>query len=143
MAHATRTLRCALGCLATLVVAGAAAPASAAGAVGSVEDGSSNAVVRVEVIDRDAGTRTRSTRAVAWSQTATMNVALAGHHHDLSITPYAAASGVTVEFNHARDGEVLADDVHLEGRDRRFVIDDAHTTVVVTIVAVKTTVAAE
>jgi hypothetical protein len=100
-------------------------------------------VVRVEVIDHDAGTRTRSTRAVAWSQTATMSVALAGHHHDLSITPYTAASGVAVEFNHARDGEVLADDVHLEGRDRRFVIDDAHTTVVVTIVAVKTTVAAE
>lgn len=142
MAHATRPLRCVLGCLVTLLAAGAAVPASAAGTA-ATEDRSSNAVVRVEVIDHDAGTRTRSTRAVAWSQTATMNVALAGHHHDLSITPYTAASGVSVEFNHARDGEVLADDVHLEARDRRFVIDDAHTTVVVTIVAVKTTVVAE
>jgi hypothetical protein len=140
MAPATRPLRCVLGCLVTLATAGAAVPASAAGGVGTP---GGNAVVRVEVIDHDAGTRTRSTRAVAWSQTATMNVALAGHHHDLSITPYTAASGVSVEFNHARDGEVLADDLHLEGRDRRFVIDDAHTTVVVTIVAVKTTVAAE
>lgn len=140
MAHATRTLRCVLGCFVSVVAAGAAIPAAASAGTTS-SDG--NAVVRVEVIDHDAGTRTRTTRAVAWSQTATMNLALAGHTHDLAITPYTAASGFSVELNHARDGEVLADDVHLEGRDRRFVIDDAHTTVVVTIVPVKTTVEAQ
>lgn len=133
MTHSNRTL------LASLLIAAAFAGT----APGEVEAASStNALVRVEVIDHDAGTRMRSSTAVAWSQTAALNLELAGHAHALSITPHVAAGGVMLDFDHSRDGVVVADDLHLDAAPRRFVIENPDTTVVVTVVAVKTTVQA-
>ncbi len=131
MANPTRSLMSLV--LLAAVIAGVAAPSAATA-------GGSNALVRVEVIDHDAGTRVRSSTAVAWSQTATVSVELSGHAHTLAITPHAAAGGPTADFDHTRDGIVVADDLRLDGSGRRFVIDNASTTVVVTIVSVKTSV---
>lgn len=134
---ALATLLLAAGAFASPVVATAAVTPDASADATS----SSNALVRVEVIDHDAGTRTRSSTAVAWSQTAAMNLELSGHAHALSITPHSVGSRISVDFDHSRDGVVVADDLHLGG-DRRFVIDNANTTVVVTVIAIKTSVQA-
>lgn len=134
MTTTTRTLLASL--LAAAVFAGVGAPGEVEAAA------SSNALVRVEVIDHDAGSRTRSSTAVAWSQTAAVNVELAGHAHALSITPHVAAGGVVLDFDHRRDGVVVAEDLRLDAAPRRFVIENPQTTVVVTVVAVKTTVQA-
>jgi hypothetical protein len=130
----TRTLLASL--LTAAVFAGVAAPQEVEGA------SSSNALVRVEVTDNDAGTKARKQTAVAWSSTAAMKIELGGHAHALSITPHSVAGGVTLDFDHSRDGVVVSDDLHLDTAERRFVIENAHTTVVVTVLAVKTTVAA-
>jgi hypothetical protein len=130
----TRTLLASL--LTAAVFAGVVAPQEVEGA------SSSNALVRVEVTDNDAGTKARKQTAVAWSQTAAMKIDLGGHAHALSITPHSVAGGISLDFDHSRDGVVVSDDLHLDATERRFVIENAHTTVVVTVVPVKTTVAA-
>ncbi|MBX7080097.1 MAG: hypothetical protein K1X88_12955 [Nannocystaceae bacterium] len=125
------------------VLVGALVPASGNAAQRSESVSDSNAMLRVELVDRDGGTRVRANKAVRWSQTATLSLDLAGHTHALSITPHAVASGVALDVDHARDGAVVADDVHVEGADRRVVLDGGDTTVVITVVPVKTTTSVE
>lgn len=115
----------------------ALAPGDAVAASGS------NALVRVEVIDHGAGTRTRASRAVGWAETASIDLELSGHAHALAITPHLVGQGVSLDFDHRRDGTVVADDLRLGSAERRVVVDDADTTVVITVVSVKTSVAVQ
>lgn len=124
-----------LAALASLLVAAAGVPQAEASS-------STNAMLRVELVDHVAGTRSRTHAAVGWSQTAALQLELSGHAHALSITPHQAAGGVSLDLDHSRDGVVLSDDLHLAGGERRFVVDGDDTTVVVTVVSVRTSVVA-
>lgn len=123
-----------MAALASLLVSAAGAPQRA-----EASD-ASNAMVRVELVDHAAGTRARSSKAVQWSETAALQLELGGHAHALSVTPHRAADGVAVVVDHSRDGVVVSDDLRLADGDRRFVIDGDDTTVVVTVVAVRTSI---
>lgn len=98
------------------------------------------ALVRVEVIEGsgDAAVRTRSTQTIAWDHTATLRIRVAGHEHRLAITPSEQTRGLALSFDHARDGEQLADDLHVTSASRRAVIEEGETRVVLSVVPVTT-----
>jgi hypothetical protein len=96
------------------------------------------ALVRVEVIEGNGATavRMRSNQSVAWDRTASIRIDVAGHEHLLAITPSERARGLSLSFDHARDGAQLADDLHVTSATRRAVIDAGDTHVVVTVVPI-------
>lgn len=105
--------------------------------------GGSSAMVRIDVTDHDTGKRVRRSTAVAWSSTASFELDVGGHAFVLGIIPQQTGAGSTIELDMTRDAAVLANDLHVEGANRRFEVTKGGATVVVTVVPVKTTIAAD
>ncbi|MBC8068868.1 MAG: hypothetical protein IAG13_11090 [Deltaproteobacteria bacterium] len=98
------------------------------------------ALVRVEVIEGAGATavRSRSTQTVAWDHAASVRMRVAGHEHRLLITPSEREHGLALFLDHARDGEAIADDLHVTSTTRRAVIEAGAVRVVVSVVPVTT-----
>ena len=92
------------------------------------------ALVRVEVIED--GARTRSSKTVAWDRTASLQLDVGGHAHRLAITPSRRDRGVALSVDHDRDGDTMANDLRVTSAERRVVIEEGDTRVVVTVVPV-------
>jgi hypothetical protein len=106
------------------------------------EAGSSKraALLRVEVIEGAGATavRGRSTQTVAWDHAANLRIRVAGHEHLLEITPSEREHGLALSLDHARDGEAIADDLHVTSTTRRALIEAGAVRVVVSVVPVTT-----
>ncbi|HWB80579.1 MAG TPA: hypothetical protein VG755_36695 [Nannocystaceae bacterium] len=92
------------------------------------------ALVRVEVIED--GARTRSSKTVTWDHTASLSLDVGGHAHRLAITPSRRDRGVALSVDHDRDGDTMANDLRVTSAERRVVIEEGDTRVVVTVVPV-------
>lgn len=92
------------------------------------------ALVRVEVIED--GARTRTSKTVAWDHTASLQLDVGGHAHRLAITPSRRDRGVALSVDHDRDGDTMANDLRVTSAERRVVIEEGDTRVVVTVVPV-------
>jgi hypothetical protein len=110
----------------------AALPAQSVSAASST----SGALVRVEVIEDGGGARTRGSKTVAWDHTASLQLDVGGHAHHVAITPSRRDRGVSLAVDHDRDGTQLADDLRVTSAERRIVLEEGDTRVVVTIVPV-------
>lgn len=92
------------------------------------------ALVRVEVIED--GARTRTSKTVSWDHTASLQLDVGGHAHRLAITPSRRDRGVALSVDHDRDGDTMANDLRVTSAERRVVIEEGDTRVVVTVVPV-------
>lgn len=105
--------------------------------------GGSSAMVRIDVTDHDTGKRVRRSTAVAWASTASFELDVGGHAFVVGIIPEQTGTGAAIELDMTRDATVLANDLRVEAANRRFEVTKGNATVVVTIVPVKTTIAAD
>lgn len=94
------------------------------------------ALVRVEVIEDGGAARTRSSKMVAWDRTASLQLDVGGHAHRLAITPSRRDRGIALSVDHDRDGDTMANDLRVTSAERRIVIEEGDTRVVVTVVPV-------
>jgi hypothetical protein len=110
----------------------AALPAQSVSAASS----KTGALVRVEVIEDGGAARMRGTKTVEWDHTASLQLDVGGHAHRVAITPSRREHGVSLAVDHDRDGTQLADDLQVTSAERRVVLEEGDTRVVVTIVPV-------